>query len=105
MILSRVESAAPYREAEEVERLIGSIRRECLNHVIIFDENHLRRMLTSYFSYYHHVRPHQSLGRNAPFPREVEPPERGKVISISQVGGLHHLYTRSPDKSIKQEAR
>ena len=81
-----------------VERLIGSIRRECLNHVIIFDENHLRRMLTSYFSYYHHVRPHQSLGWNSPFPRKVEPPEVGEVTSIPQVGGLHHLYIRSQEK-------
>ena len=87
-----------------VERLMGSIRRECLNHVIVFDEKHLRRILTAYFDYYHHVRPHQSLGWNAPFPRNVEPPEKGEVLSVPKVGGLHHLYTRSPDKSVKREA-
>ncbi|MBU1983873.1 transposase [bacterium] len=78
-----------------VERLIGSIRRECLNHVIVFNEAHLRRILTSYFAYYHKSRAHLSLERNALVPREVEPPERGAVIAVPQVGGLHHRYTRA----------
>src|SRR5262249_42304827 len=56
-----------------VERLIGSIRRECLDHVIILSEKHLRRILKSYFAYYHDSRPHQSLDRNSPEPREIEP--------------------------------
>ena len=76
------------------ERLIGSIRRECLDHVIVLKEGHLKRILTSYVEYYHHSRTHLSLARNAPFPRDVEPPERGPVIAIPQVGGLHHRYTR-----------
>jgi putative transposase len=56
------------------ERIIGSIRRECLNHVIVLNEVHLQRILTLYFEYYHAVRPHLSLNRNSPIPREVEPP-------------------------------
>jgi putative transposase len=77
------------------ERLIGSIRRECLDHLIIINEEHLRRSLRGYFDYYHHSRPHQSLERNSPTPREIELPSKGKVISIPQVGGLHHLYRRA----------
>ena len=78
-----------------VERLIGSIRRECLDHVIVFNETHLIRILTSYFEYYHGSRTHLSLERNAPVPREIEPLERGPVIANSQVGGLHHRYARA----------
>ena len=78
-----------------VERLIGSIRRECLDHVIVLNEAHLMRILKDYFAYYHETRPHLSLDRNAPMPREIEGPERGDVISIPQVGGLHHRYARA----------
>ncbi len=78
-----------------VERLIGTIRRECLDHVIVMGEDHLRRMLREYLDYYHHSRPHQSLERNSPAPREVEPPAKGEVISIREVGGLHHRYRRA----------
>ena len=77
------------------ERVIGSIRRECLNHVIVFSERHLHRILTAYFEYYHNSRPHLSLGRNSPIPREVEPPSLGKVTATPQVGGLHHRYMRA----------
>ncbi len=77
-----------------VERLIGSIRRECLDHVIVFNEAHLKRILARYFSYYHNARCHTALGGNAPYPREVEPPGRGRVVAIAQVGGLHHRYRR-----------
>ena len=78
-----------------VERLIGSIRRECIDHVIVLNETHLRRVLTSFFAYYHESRAHLSLERNAPVPRRVEHPSEGKVIAISQVGGLHHRYKRA----------
>ncbi len=78
-----------------VERIIGSIRRECLDHVIVLNERHLRRILLSYSAYYHESRAHLSLDRNSPIPREIEPPERSKVIAIPQVGGLHHLYRRA----------
>jgi putative transposase len=76
------------------ERLIGSIRRELLQHVIVLDETHLNRLLSEFFVYYHESRTHLSLDRNAPLPREVEPPERGPVIAIPHVGGLHHRYRR-----------
>ncbi len=78
-----------------VERIIGSIRRECLNHVIVLSERHLRSILRDYFDYYHHARAHLSLDRNSPIPREVELPKRGKVYSIPMVGGLHHRYRRA----------
>jgi putative transposase len=78
-----------------VERLIGSIRRECLDHVIVLNEAHLTRILTAYFAYYHEARSHLSLDRNAPIPRNVEPPSHGHVIAIPHVGGLHHRYTRA----------
>jgi putative transposase len=77
------------------ERVIGSIRRECLDHLIVLNEDHLRRILRSYFNYYHDSRPHQSLERNSPIPREIEPPSQGKIIAIPQVGGLHHRYRRA----------
>ena len=78
-----------------VERLIGSIRRECLNHVIVLGDRHLKRILGDYLEYYHQVRTHLSLDRNAPVPREVEPPSKGRVVSVPKVGGLHHLYKRA----------
>jgi transposase InsO family protein len=77
-----------------VERLIGSIRRECLDHLIVLNAAHLKRMLRSFLDYYHDTRPHQSLAANSPNAREIEPPHRGKVVAIPQVGGLHHLYRR-----------
>ena len=77
------------------ERVIGSIRRECLDHLIVLNEDHLRRILRSYFNYYHDSRPHQSLERNSPIPREIEAPSQGKIIAIPQVGGLHHRYRRA----------
>jgi len=76
------------------ERVIGSIRRECLDHVIVLNEKHLHRILTEYFEYYHNCRPHLSLDRNSPTPRCVESPSEGEVVAVPQVGGLHHRYTR-----------
>jgi transposase InsO family protein len=77
------------------ERVIGSIRRECLNHMIVLSERHLHRVLTEYFDYYHNSRCHLSLDRNSPTPREAEPPCRGEVVAIPYLGGLHHRYTRA----------
>jgi putative transposase len=77
------------------ERLIGSIRRECLDHLIVLNEMQLRRILREYFAYYNEVRPHQSLEKNSPLRREIELPTQGRVISIPQVGGLHHRYRRA----------
>ena len=76
------------------ERLIGSIRRECLDHVLVLSESHLRRILTGYFAYYHRTRTHLSLTKDAPDGRLVEPPELGGVVPIREVGGLHHRYVR-----------
>ena len=77
-----------------VERVIGSIRRECLDHVLILNEAHLRRLLHGYIGYYNTARPHQSLDNNSPQPRVVEPPPCGRIVAIPQVGGLHHRYQR-----------
>ena len=77
-----------------MERLIGSIRRECLDHTIVLSENHLRRILKSYFAYYHRSRTHISLAKDAPEPRAKQLPELGAVIEIAEVGGLHHRYER-----------
>ena len=77
-----------------VERLIGSIRRECLDHVIVLNEQHLRRILRSYFDYYHRSRCHLSLKGDAPEPRAVQGPVLGRVIELPEVGGLHHRYVR-----------
>ena len=78
-----------------VERLIESIRRECLDHCIVLNECHLRRILTEYVGYYHHARAHLSLDRNSPVARDVEQPDRGDVIAMPHVGGLHHRYCRA----------
>ena len=76
------------------ERLIGSIRRECLNHVLVLGESHLRRILARYFSYYHRARTHLALDKDAPDVRPVELPEAGRIVAIPEVGGLHHRYVR-----------
>ena len=75
--------------------VIGSIRRECLDHFIILSEAHLRRLLRAYLAYYNTVRPHQALENNSPRPRDAQPPALGGVIAIPQVGGLHHHYQRA----------
>ena len=77
-----------------VERVIGSIRRECLDHVIVLSERHLRRVFHSYLDYYHESRTHLSLNKDSPVPRPIQPAETGKVIAFPQVGGLHHRYER-----------
>jgi transposase InsO family protein len=77
-----------------VERLIGTIRRECLDHVIVLNETGLRRVLKLYFEYYERTRTHLSLDKDAPIPRGVQPPELGKVVELPEVGGLHHRYER-----------
>jgi putative transposase len=76
------------------ERLIGSIRRECLDHVVVLGERHLRRILIAYFAYYHRARTHLSLDKDAPDVRPIEPPGLGTIIPIPEVGGLHHRYVR-----------
>jgi transposase InsO family protein len=84
---------SPWQNAY-VERLIGSIRRECLDHVVILNEMHLRRVLREYLTYYEGSRTHLALAKDCPEPRVVEPPEAGEIIAIPHVGGLHHRYSR-----------
>ena len=76
------------------ERLIGSIRRECLNHVLVLSERHLHRILTRYFGYYHQARTHLALDKDAPDLRPVEFPAAGRIVQLPEVGGLHHRYSR-----------
>jgi transposase InsO family protein len=76
------------------ERVIGTIRRELLDHVIVLNEGHLRRRLQRYLRYYHGSRTHLALEKDAPEPRAVEPPKLGRVVALPQVGGLHHHYAR-----------
>jgi putative transposase len=73
-----------------VERMIGSIRRDLLDHVLVLNEPHLRRLLTDDLAYDHGFRTHLSLAMDCPAPRAVVPPEAGAVIAVSEVGGLHH---------------
>jgi len=76
------------------ERVIGSIRRECLDHVIVLNQVHLRLVLTIYSRYYHRSRTHLGLEKDAPDPRPVSPRSIGPIIAIPEVGGLHHRYER-----------
>jgi putative transposase len=82
---------SPWQNAY-VERVIGSIRRECLDHVVIFNERHLRRVLSSYVDYYHRTRTHLALDKDCPDPRPIQPRRIGRVVAIPLVGGLHHCY-------------
>ena len=84
---------SPWQNAY-VERLIGSIRRECLDHVIILNETGLRRVLKSYIEYYEGTRTHLSLNKDAPITRPIQPVDTGRIVQIPQVGGLHHRYER-----------
>jgi putative transposase len=77
-----------------VERLIGTLRRECLDHVVVLNEPHLRRLLRAYLIYYHGARTHLSLAKDAPEPRPVERPDEGRIVETPMVGGLHHRYRR-----------
>jgi putative transposase len=77
-----------------VERVIGTIRRECLDHVIVLSEASLYQHVKSFLAYYHESRTHLSLAKDTPEPRPVQPPALGAVVAIPQVGGLHHRYER-----------
>jgi transposase InsO family protein len=75
------------------ERLIGSVRRECLDHVVIFGEAHLRQVLKAYAAYYNNIRTHLSLGKDAPLIRPIQ--RFGNIAARSILGGLHHQYYRT----------
>ena len=76
------------------ERLIGSIRRECLDHIVVLNERHLRRVLTGYFQYHHDTRTHLSLGKDCPRHRPIRSLSTGNIVAFPEVGGLHHRYER-----------
>jgi putative transposase len=84
---------SPWQRAY-IERVIGSVRRECLDHMIVFHETSLRQTLISYFDYYHRSRTHLSLEKDAPEPRAIHRPEMGSIVALPLVGGLHHRYER-----------
>lgn len=84
---------APWQRAY-VERVIGTVRRECLDHVIVFNEASLYRHVKSFVAYYHESRTHLSLNKDTPERRPVQPPGLGAVVATPQVGGLHHRYER-----------
>lgn len=77
-----------------LERVIGTLRRECLDQVIVLNEASLYQHVKSFLAYYHESRAHLSLAKDAPEPRPVHPADRGAAVAISQVGGLHHRYER-----------
>ncbi len=80
------------------ERLIGSVRRECLDHVVVLNERHLHRILANYFGYYHRTRTHLSLGKDSPRPRSVQSQADGEIVVLPEVGGLRFLgYDPTPE--------
>ena len=89
----RTAPRSPWQNAY-VERVIGSIRHECLDHVIAVNVAGLRRVLTAYVAYYMRSRTHLGLGKDTPSPRPVTPPSTGRLVAILEVGGLHHRYDR-----------
>jgi transposase InsO family protein len=82
------------RQRAYIERLIGTIRRECLDHLIVFNESSLRRHLAVFSEYYHRSRTHLSLQKDTPDKRPIQPRSAGKIVAIPEVGGLHHRYER-----------
>jgi transposase InsO family protein len=85
---------SPWQNAY-AERLIGSLRRECLDHIVVLGEVHLLRILAGYFEYYNRSRCHLSLIGDAPEPRPAQGPALGSVVEVPEVGGLHHRYERA----------
>jgi putative transposase len=77
-----------------VEHFIGSAPRECFDHVIVFNETGLSRLMTRHCSYDERSRTHLSLNKDTPIPRPATPPDDGSVVAIPEVGGLHHRYER-----------
>ena len=84
---------SPWQRAY-VERVIGTLRRECLDHVIVFNEQSLRRHLRCFMDYYHRSRTHLGLQKDTPEARSIQPAEAGRMMAIAEVGGLHHRYER-----------
>ena len=89
----RTAPRSPWQNAY-AERLVGSIRRECLDHMIVVNDTGLVRVLSQYLTYYHQSRTHLALAKDSPQPRPIAPPTLGRVVAIPLVGGLHHRYDR-----------
>ena len=83
----------PHGKTDMPNGVIGSIRRECLDHVVVFGERHLRHVLLSYMKYYNEMRTHLSMEKDAPVPRVVE--RAGHILCRPVLGGLHHQYVRT----------
>ena len=84
---------SPWQNAH-IERFIGSVRRECLDHVIVLSAAGLRHVLNAYVEYYTASRTHLALEKDTPVPRPIAPPAAGPIVAIPKVGGLHHRYER-----------
>ena len=84
---------SPWQRAY-VERVIGTLRRECLDHMIVFNQRGLHRHVAEFLDYYHRHRTHLALEKDSPEPRPVQLPEAGRIVSVPRVGGLHHHYER-----------
>lgn len=89
----RIAPRSPW-QSPYVERFIGSLRRDCLDHVVVLNRTHLHRVLESYLAYYHRSRTHLGLDKDAPEPRPLQTTDEGKIVAFPQVGGLHHRYER-----------
>ncbi len=77
-----------------VERLTGTLRRDCLDHLLVWNERSLRRHLREYLAYYHAFRTHLALDKDTPVPRQVHAPGTGAIARVAHLGGLHHHYER-----------
>ena len=84
---------SPWQRAY-IERVIGSIRRECLDHLIVFNKRSLVRHLQAYAEYFQRTRTHLALQKDCPEPRRAQTPDAGPIVSIPEIGGLHHRYER-----------
>ena len=89
-----VSARASPRQNPYVERLIGSIRRECLEHVIVINAAHYRRVLRAYSRHYHRSRTHLGLEKDTPDHRPIAGASTGQIVAIPEAGGLHHRYER-----------
>jgi len=87
-----ITARSPWQNAY-AERLIGSIRRECVDHLVVLGEAHLRRILRLYAAYYNELRTHLALAKTAPLPRTIQPV--GRISQVPLLGGLHHQYVRT----------
>ena len=90
----RISPRSPWQNGY-AERLVGTLRRDLTDHLIVLGECHLLRCVRQYAKFYNTDRPHMALGGDAPTGRAVEPPENGKVVALPRLGGLHHRYART----------